>query len=229
MLCEKCGAQNPDGLTRCAVCGAPLAEEKKSGKAARFDLKNMDRNKLMGFAVIAAVVLVAVILLIVLFSGRSDTSTLKKYVEATLTLDAKKLVSLFPDAYFKAIAEEEGISKAEAKEDMIDELEEYFDHKDGMYDDIDFDEIKIQKVEIRHEDKYSKKQVREANEEFEDESGVELNAKEMKDCEVKVTGKHDGDQFSFKVNITLIKIGGSWYTMTDIDRVYYYFLEELRD
>lgn len=230
MFCGNCGSQNPDGLTKCAVCGAPLTEEKKSGKAAKFDLKNMDRNKLTGYAVIAAVALVVVILLIVIFSGRSDTSTLKKYVKAAYDLDAKKIVNLYPDVIFKMAAEEEDISKGEAKDEAIDDLQDELEDLADKYDDIEFDEIKSIKVEIRDEDKLTKKQVRELNEMYEDEYDMKLKAKEMKNCEVKITGKHDGDKFNFKVNITLIKIGGSWYLMDpNCEALFSALLAEIND
>lgn len=215
MFCGNCGSQNPDGLTKCAVCGAPLAEEKKAGEAGKLDLKSTDKNKLVGYGVIAAVALVVVILLIVLFSGRSDTSALKQYVKASFDLDGKKIVNLTPKLLVEVYADQEDISKGDAKDELIEDMENTLEDLDDEYDDIDFDEVKSIKVEIRKEDEYSKKQVRDFNENFEDLYDFELKAKAVKTVEIKVSGKYDGDKFDFKgVSVMLVKIGGSWYIMT---------------
>lgn len=231
MFCGNCGSQNPDGAANCSVCGAPLTPDQPPKKAG-FDLASMDRNKLIGFCVIAAVVLVALILVLVLiFGGRSDTATLKQYVKAAYDMDAKKIVNLYPDVLIKVNAEEEDISKKESKEELIDDLQDDLQDLSDRYDDIDFDEIKSLKVEIRKEDKATKKEVREANERFEDEYDMSLNAKEMKQVEIKITGKYDGDKFSIRVsNIVMVKIGGSWYLMgEDCDDLFSTLRAEIND
>lgn len=222
MFCGNCGSQNPDGATKCAVCGAPLTEEKKDGKSdkggdilAKVGLSGMDKNKLTGYAVIAAVALVLVILLIVLFSGRSDTSTLKQYVKAAYDMNGKKIVSLTPKVLVDVYADQQDISKKDAKEELIDEMNDTLKDLDKRYSGVDFDEVKSLKVEIRKvEDTYSKKQLRDFNESFEDMYDMKINAKAVKIVEIKVSGKYDGDKFDFKTTVMIVKIGGSWYIMS---------------
>lgn len=216
MFCGNCGSQNPDGATVCAVCGAPLATGKPAKKAG-FDLKSMDRNKLIGIGVIAAVVLVALILVLVLvFSGRSAESTLKNYVKGVLTLDAEKVVKCIPDADIEDYAEEEDISKSEARQEIIDELQDAMEFLEDYYDEVDPEEIGKVSVEIRDKDKWTSKQVRDYNEDYEDDHHVKINIKEGMTVEVKLTVKCDGDEYKYKVaNIELVKIGSSWYLTAD--------------
>lgn len=214
MFCGNCGSQNPDGVTKCAVCGAPLTEEKPADNSVKAKLLSLDKNKLTGYAIIAAVVLVVLILLIVIFSGRGDTSTLKQYAKASFDLDAKDLVDLRPKAMIKAYAEEEDISTGDAKDEIIDEYQDMLDKFEDNYSNIDFEEIGSIKVEIRKEDNATSKEIREMNEGFEDED-IDMKVKDAKSVKIKVSGKHDGDKFSFTLeNIYMVKVGGSWYILS---------------
>lgn len=216
MFCGNCGSQNPDGAVNCAVCGAPLTPEQPANKKAGFDLAHMDRNKLIGFCVIAAVVLVALILVLVLvFSGKSAESALEDYAKGILTLDAKKMMKVVPDAEIKAYAEEEDISKREAKEELTESLQKILDNLEDYYDEIDPEEVGRVSVEIRDKDKWTGKQVREFNEDYEDGNDVEINVKEAMTVEIKLTVKYDGEEYKYRVsNIDIVKIGRSWYVMT---------------
>ena len=216
MFCGNCGSQNPDGAVICTVCGAPLTPEKPAKKAG-FDLKSMDRNKLIGLGVIAAVVLVALILVLVLvFSGRGAESTLKDYAKGVLTLDAKKVVKCIPDADIEDYAEEEDISKSEAKQEIIDDLQDILDNFEDVYDEVDPEEIGRISVEIRDKDKWTSKEVRDYNAEYEDDHNVKINIKEGMTVEVKFTVKCDGEEYKYKITgVDMIKIGGSWYLTSE--------------
>ncbi len=212
MFCGNCGSQNPDGAVICTVCGAPLTPEKPAKKAG-FDLKSMDRNKLIGLGVIAAVVLVALILILVLvFSGRSAESALESYIKGVLTLDAEKMMDNVPDAQIKAYADEEDISKREAKEELTESLQKVLDMLEDNYDEVDPEEVGKVSVEIRDKDKWTGKDVREYNKNYEDNNDVEINIKEGMTVEIKITVKYDGEEYKYRIsNIDVVKIGGSWY------------------
>ena len=206
MICTNCGSQNPDGSAKCAVCGAPLAQEEKETVPGKTGSSGLNRNKLTGYAIIAAVLLVVVVLLIVIFSGRSDKSTLKKYVNAAFDLNAKKIVDLYPKAVIENYAEEEEISK-----EIIDSLQDMLDRLEDYYDEVDVEEIRGISVEIRHEDNYTSKEIRKFNENLE-EQDINMKIKDAKEVEIKVSGKHDGDKFKFRVDgILMVKVGSSWY------------------
>lgn len=215
MFCGNCGSQNPDDAVNCTVCGAPLTPEQPAKKSG-LDLAHMDRNKLIGLCVIAAVVLVALILILVLvFGGRSAESALKDYAKGVLTLDAKKIVNGFPDAEIKVYAEEEDISKREAKEEMIELLQDGLDMLEDIYTEVDPEEVGRVSVEIRDKDKWTSREVRKFNEDYEDDYDIELDAKEGMTVEIKLTVKYDGEEYKYRVSgIDLIRIGRSWYVYT---------------
>lgn len=211
MICANCGSQNPDGSAKCAVCGASLAQEEKETSPGKTGFSGLNRNKLTGYAIIAAVLLVVIILLIVIFSGRSDKSTLKQYVNAVFDLNAKKIVALYPKATIENYAETEEISKSEAKEEIIDSLQDRLDRLEDYYDEVDVEEIRGLSVEIRHEDNYTSKEIRKYNENLE-EQDINMKIKDAKVVEIKVSGKQDGDKFKFRVDgILMVKVGSSWY------------------
>lgn len=221
MFCGNCGSQNPDGLDTCSVCGAPLPSPESGETPKKSRLAGLDKNRLVGYAVIAAVVLVVAVVLAVIFSGRSDKAALKKYVSSAYDLNAKGIVKLYPDAVIKRYAQREDISRSEAREEIIDNVQDQIEDYADYYD-IDYDEIRGLSVEIRDEEKERKSAVRELNDDFEDEYDIKLKVKEMKTVEVRVKGKYDGDRFSFKISgITLVKIGSSWYVwQPDVGQLY---------
>lgn len=189
---------------------APFAPEVpvRHGKAELI----RDRAAILG-ALIAAVALAAVLLWAV-FGGRSDVSTLKKYVRAACDMDAEAIVKLMPKVYIQAYADREGIGRRDAREELEEELEETLERYDERFDGVDFDEVKGLKVEIRDEDRYSKKQVRAYNESFEEMYDRELKAREIKEVEIRVSGRYDGERFDFKVEgILIVKLGRAWYLL----------------
>lgn len=216
MFCGNCGSQNPDGATNCAVCGAPLATGKPAKKPG-FDLKSMDRNKLIGLGVIAAVVVVAIILILVLaLSGRSAESTLEDYAKGVLTLDAEKIMKIIPKADIESYADKEDISNSEAKEEIMEDLQKKLDDLEDSYKKVDPEDVGKVTVEIRDKSKMTGKEVREFNDRYDEDKDVEIEIKEGMTVEIKLTVKFDGDEYKYRVpGIRIVKIGSSWYVTED--------------
>lgn len=229
MFCGNCGAQNPDGAAVCANCGAPLnggAQPAAKGTNPIETFKNMEpdkRNKIIGIAAIALAVIVVVILLIVIFSGRSAESTAKKYVENTLDMDADGILDLIADERIEAYAEEEDLSKREARREMLEDLEDDFEEYEDFYK-----KISDVKVEVEVEDEYNSREIREAAESFEDYYDVEINIKDMQDLNVTVQFTYKRDDYEIDFPLTVYKVGGSWYiTGYYAGNLYYSMIDEI--
>ena len=102
MYCGKCGAENQPGATFCGAYGAPLAAEAPAGTAAGQAQParqpeaagNTARNKKIGIAAVAAVVIVAVLGVASLFGGRGPEataeSTKRKKVQGQMKKPSRK-------------------------------------------------------------------------------------------------------------------------------------------
>lgn len=206
MFCGKCGAKNADDAMFCKECGAQLSAVKKdaeeTGSVVVTSSQENERNKKVG--IIAAVVVVALVavLAIALFGGRSYKSTVKKYLNASFKADAETIVELIPEEMIDYMLDEYGYDEDEFDE-MVEELEEELqDVMDYLGDDVKFS------YEIKSAKDVSDDDLSELQEEYE-EVDVEVSAAKT----VKVKLKIESDDFdeSTTMEISVIKVGRSWY------------------
>ena len=195
MFCGKCGSQNADDAKVCVNCGAKLKNKKEFKKT--YDLVG-DKSKVLKIAGICVVV----ILIFLLFGGRSYKSVVNKYIDAIFDNDAKTIVDLAPSKLTKYLKEEdeydEMIESANQELRIINNLYLlYFD--DGNY--------KVShKITYKEDIKgnslnYIKDNYKE----------IGINVKAAKDIEVETTLKLKDKETTDTYYFTVIKVGGSWY------------------
>lgn len=206
MFCGKCGAKNEDSAIFCAECGnlmaaqpaAPAATEAPAtatGSKPGFTLNN--RN--IGIIAVAAVAALALIIgCFFIFGGRSYKAVVKDYFKAIEKADAKLMMDLLPDDLIKYVMEEEDMTKKEMIEDLQDELDSMHKY---------YDKLKIS-YEIEDTEDFGKDDLKDLKEDYK-ECGVKV--KDAMVVEVEVTLEFDGNEVSNTMELTLIKVGGSWY------------------
>lgn len=211
MFCGKCGAKNDDSAVFCAECGnriaaaqpaAPAAAEAPAtatGSKPGFTLNN--RN--IGIIAVAAVAALALIIgCFFIFGGRSYKDVVKDYFKAIEKADAKLMIELLPDDMIKSIMKEEDMTKKELTEDLQDELDDMHEY---------YDKVKIS-YEITDTEEFDKDDLKDLKKDYKE---YDVKVKDAMVVEVKVTLEFDGRDISNTMELTLIKVGGSWYL--DID------------
>jgi uncharacterized membrane protein YvbJ len=213
MFCGKCGAKNDDSAVFCAECGnriqaaapvapaapaanpAPAAAPVATGSKPGFTLNN--RN--IGIIAVAAVAVIALLIsCFFIFGGRSYKDVVKDYFKATEKADAKLMMELLPDDLIKYVMKEEDMTKKEMTEDLQDSLDMIHRY---------YDEVKIS-YEITDTEDFDKDELKEIKEMYEE---IDVKVKDAMIVEVEVTMELDGDERTTTQELTLIKVGGSWY------------------
>lgn len=217
MFCGKCGAKNDDSAVFCAECGNRIAAAQPAAPAAPatteapatatgskpgFTLNN--RN--IGIIAVAAVAALALIIgCFFIFGGRSYKDVVKDYFKATEKADAKLMMELLPDDLIKYVMKEEDMTRKEMVEDLQDSLDMIHRY---------YDDVKIS-YEITDTDDFDKDDLEDIKEDYK-EIGVKV--KDAMVVEVEVTMELDGNERTTTQELTLIKVGGSWYL--DIEDVF---------
>ena len=213
MFCGKCGAKNDDSAVFCAECGnriqaaapvapaapaanpAPAAAPVATGSKPGFTLNN--RN--IGIIAVAAVAVIALLIsCFFIFGGRSYKDVVKDYFKATEKADAKLMMELLPDDLIKYVMKEEDMTKKEMTEELQDSLDMIHRY---------YDEVKIS-YEITDTEDFDKDELKEIKEMYEE---IDVKVKDAMIVEVEVTMELDGDERTTTQELTLIKVGGSWY------------------
>ena len=210
MFCGKCGAKNDDSAVFCAECGNRIAAAQPAAPAAPatteapatatgskpgFTLNN--RN--IGIIAVAAVAALALIIgCFFIFGGRSYKDVVKDYFKATEKADAKLMMELLPDDLIKYVMKEEDMTRKEMVEDLQDSLDMIHRY---------YDDVKIS-YEITDTDDFDKDDLKDIKEDYK-EIGVKV--KDAMVVEVEVTMELDGNERTTTQELTLIKVGGSWY------------------
>ncbi len=228
MFCGNCGTKNEDHAMFCQNCGARLDgggnqnlnqnqqwQEQPIQPGSNFAYQSeisapisapvatpQKKAGKLKIVVPAVAVVVVVFLLFSLLGGRGGyKKAVENLIEGSLNRDAKKILSVIPDAYMD-YAE---IDKKEAISDIQDELDD-MDIYDLLGDNVDID-YKIGDAEDVEGDDLQ--DIKDDCKEY----GVKVSA--AKSVDVKFTVKTDLGTNSQTVSIPVIKVGRKWYVNVD--------------
>jgi len=207
MFCKNCGTQLPEYSTFCPNCGTMLSSTPapKKGSSFSLNLNGKNRNVLM-IAGVAVVAVALALILIFTLGGRSYEKTVAQYIESQFEGDIDGIIDLFPKKMMDEILDEAGYDEdeydefvregEEALEEMLDYLEMYIgDDWELEYEIVDTETI--------------------TGEELEDiidyYADHDVKVKEAKTVEVYFVLTADGMDFDNTMDLSLIKIGNSWY------------------
>lgn len=202
MFCGKCGAQNADNAEFCANCGAKLKKNAPT-TAATISVPNQnDKNRKVGMVAVAVAVVVVIILGVVLFGGRSYKATVEKFADALSDANAEAIFDLLPEKMIDYALEQNGYDSDDL-DDLIDDVQDQLDSLDSYLDEgwkISYEILDTE--DIKGDD------LDDIKDAYED-ADVKVSA--AKDVEIKITVKIDETETSDSVNVSLIKVGRSWY------------------
>lgn len=226
MFCGKCGMKNHDNAMFCSGCGAELNRAQMAGNnsapmygnnpapmygnnpayAASPDGKNRKKSIIL----IAAIAVIAIAFVAVVFGGRSYKKTIDKYVEASYEGDVETILELLPKKVMVYALEDEGYDYDELDEfieDASEELEYQLDRIKKYLGDnwkvthkiVDVEDVIGDDLEYLQDDY--------------EELDVKVSA--AKNVEVDITIKIGNEEYTDSMYVSVIKVGRSWYL--DID------------
>ena len=206
MFCGKCGAENQDNAEFCTNCGTKLNKGVKTNTVAVSLPNKNNKDRKVGMIAVAAAAIIIIILGIFLFGGRSYKATIKKYVNATFDADAAELFSLIPKNMVDYMLEEDGYDRGDLDDlfDQInDELEDQMDSLDSYLGEgwkADYEILFAEDIKGGDLD--------DIKDSYED-ADVKVSA--AKEVEVEITVMLDETEISNSMDVSLIKVGRSWY------------------
>lgn len=206
MFCGKCGTQNADNAEFCTNCGAKLNKSAPAKTAAVSIPSQNDKNRKVGMIAVAAVAVVVIILGVVLFGGRSYKATVEKFVDAQFDADAEVIFDLLPENMIDYMLEEDGYDSDDL-DDLIDEANETLQDQLDSLDSYLGEGWEIT-YEILDDEDIEGDDLDDIKDAYED---ADVTVSAAKNVEVELTVTADETESSNSLDISLIKVGRSWY------------------
>lgn len=222
-FCKNCGVEMEENTVLCTNCGAIekrseiLPEEVRIERSPVIQVvekvtRTVKENpKFFAFCgAVVAIFLVIVVLVSNLLGGGGYKKAVKNYMDVSFKGKADKIEKLAPKEYWDFIKKE---NKEFTVEELIKATEERSDATLKALEDKFGEKAKV-KYKIIDKDKLSKRKLNKIKESIEDEFGI--NKKLVKACcqvDVELSVKGSKDEFEDETEMTLIKIGGSWYVV----------------
>ena len=210
MFCGKCGTQNAEGVPFCAGCGAPLGGGSKKEKKFNLPKININLKDRKTLICLGAGAIVLVVLLFLLFGGRSAKGTAEDFMDAMIDADSEAMFDLVPGKVIDYLMEEEDMDKRDLQEmyeeldeelvEMYEEMEDYYGGKLKITYEI-ADEWEIDGDDLED--------IQEMYEEF------DVKVKAAKVIEIDMTMKVGSHKEKDTIELVVIKVGGSWYIDAD--------------
>lgn len=209
-FCMKCGNEL-NGERFCTKCGAEnrdMVNSTVSQNSKKHDFK------LKKFIFIPIIVMVAIVVYFVFNSGRTCDDVASAVVNAEFGCTSREVVAKYadvlPEQYFNYIVDEGKDWLWNDKEGWIDYQyeENYSDNSDKYIS--RFGENYKYSYKIVDEVEYDKEALADYSDDCKEYNIVPKAAKDVT-IEVRVTGNDTGNDYSLEV--TMIKIGNSWYLL----------------
>lgn len=224
MFCKNCGANLPDDSLFCDNCGAKLTREAPAPEAPAPEAPapetpsdevklpgplgntKIDKKKLPLIIGIAAGVFTLLLTLIIILSATAPQRTAKNYANYvskmyTTRLKANKLMSFFPDKYFREIAEDEDMSMKELREELQDYLDRIYEYASDHDDEIDTKVVGIKVANVKNLKTSDLENKRDR---------YDFKIAAAKKVTLKITVREDGEKRTEKMEVIVLKVNGKW-------------------
>ena len=171
------------------------------------------KNRKIGVIAVTAAAVLVIAFGMLLFGGRSYKKTVNQYVNASFEADAKTVFKLIPAKAVKYGLEDAGYDAKDQKKairEMKDSMQEQIDYLDRYLGKGWKTSYKITDVE-----KITGDDLDEIKEDYED---MDVKVSAAKTVEVEINIHSDETETSNSMDISLIKVGRSWYI--DVNSMY---------
>ncbi len=201
MFCGKCGNNNPDTSAFCLNCGNQL----KTAPAAEPEMTEAERKHYRNIGMIATGIFAVLVIALVfaLFGGKggagSPEKLVKQYMNAYSKGNAAKIFNLVHDKEIDYMLDMSDMSKKEYKEKIKEASKELKE------------EVEDYKISYKIENVEDASDARTESLKTYYKEKCDLKVKDVKQVNVKVTIKDDGESETHTTTMYAVKIGGSWY------------------
>lgn len=227
MYCIKCGAENENNARFCVECGAKLQNvhmgrenavtEKKVTEKLPYMNKMEEvtkksqkesRRKIKIVPIIILLVLVAAVVVFPKFimSGRAEKKIIKEFVKAEMTGDAEKIIDILPEGVLEIAKTEGGMSRNELAEVMRKQFDSVIGTLESTYGEDWKYSYKINSIK-----KVSQEDLEDIKDMYSNDLELELDISEAKTAEVEINVSGNQIENSNTLDVSLIKVGGTWY------------------
>ena len=165
-----------------------------------------DKNKKIGIIAVSVIVIIIAVIGSVLLGGRSYKATIEKFVDAEFKADAEAIFDLLPENMIDYALEQDGYDSDDL-DDLIDDANETLQDQLDSLDSYLGEGWKIS-YEILDTEDIKGDDLDDIKDAYED-ADVKVSA--AKDVEIEITAKADETESSNSLDISLIKVGRSWY------------------
>lgn len=200
MYCGKCGAANAADAVFCSECGASMTAV-QSQNTLDAELREKEKNKKIGMIALGLVaVIIIVIVASIVFSSISPRQSYKYVIDTYMGMlldgeDAETVEKIVPAACIDALPD--------LRSD-VGKIMEYLQMLDYFYDEWEIG------YEITDVEDMSAKDVISLQREYED-NAFDVKIAEAKIVTIEMTLYADGEESPTEVELTVIKVGSSWY------------------
>jgi len=197
VICTYCGAGNDAQSRFCSVCGHSFyTGERAHSERRRENGTSFVRSPAF---LISAVVAIAIILGVVIYSCFGHLSVINTYIKASENFEFDKIVKLIPEPVLDYMEHEQDVDVGDLIDRLEDRMEDYLDELDGNW--------KLSYKVVRDET-ITGYELNELKEQY-DEIYTKIDgAKEVK---IKLSVTYDGETKSDYITIALVRIGLTWY------------------
>lgn len=227
MYCIKCGAENENNARFCVECGAKLQNvhmgrenvvtEKKVTEKLPYINKMEEvtkksqkesRRKIKIVPIIILLVLVAAVVVFPKFimSGQAEKKIIKEFVKAEMTGDAEKIIDILPEEVLEIAKTEGGMSRNELAEVMRKQFDSVIGTLESTYGEDWKYSYKINSIK-----KVSQEDLEDIKDMYSNDLELELDISEAKTAEVEINVSGNQIENSNTLDVSLIKVGGTWY------------------
>lgn len=131
MICKKCGAEVPDEMTFCTVCGEPM-ERPEDARPEKGKPSKKKKVLIIGGTVLG--IIMVIVLLILIFSGNGAVKRVEELYNSVLEYDANAVFDVLPPAVQNHYKEElnlqdsklEIVESRTLKDERIEELDQLY-------------------------------------------------------------------------------------------------------
>ncbi len=184
---------------------APAAAAPAAAAPAAAPAAPMDQNTKVGMIAVGIIAVVIIALVASLF-GRSEKSTIDKFLEAAYSADAQAVLKLVPSKAFDDLDDDDYDYVVDMLEDALEYDADRIASRLGLRNATSL--TKYMNYEIEDSDSLTGSKLAKIQDTY-SELGIKVKAASY--VEIDIWFNYDGEMYETSGDLTLIKVGSTWY------------------